>query len=109
VPCAGPVLATTLTEERATKLLTFEDEHTGSMPAGWSGGPLGTIAVDVEKGNTDSARDFSVITENMAKREFKETTDWTASSSARLAARDPAASICVALALRRDTPLFQRA
>lgn len=62
-----------LTQVQITKLLTFEDEQTGSMPAGWFGGPSGTISADnetVHKGtwsarlerSTGSAQTFSTIT-----------------------------------------------
>ncbi len=39
---------TELTQVQITKLLTFEDEQSGGMPAGWFGGPSGTISADKE-------------------------------------------------------------
>jgi C-terminal processing protease CtpA/Prc len=62
-----------LTQVQITKLLTFEDEQSGGLPAGWFGGPSGTIFADKEivHGGTWSARlerstastqDFSTIT-----------------------------------------------
>lgn len=69
---AGPGV----TEPQITKLLTFEDEHTGSMPVGWSGGPSSTISIDsniVHGGKfsvrlerkPDSAQSFSTITKSV--------------------------------------------
>ncbi len=72
LPCFGQAQSP-LTQAQLTKLLTFEDEHTGSLPAGWSGGPVGTITADdrIRHGgkwsarlerSADSAQTFSTIT-----------------------------------------------
>ena len=41
-----PAGRSTMTPADIIKLLSFEDEHSGSMPAGWSGTPAATIAAD---------------------------------------------------------------
>src|SRR5687768_8073501 len=46
------------TLQELEKTLTFESTHSGTLPAGWSGGPPGTISVDdaVVHGGRWSAR-----------------------------------------------------
>jgi hypothetical protein len=41
-----PTAEPAMTPAEAVKLLSFEDEHTGALPNGWSGGFSGTVAVD---------------------------------------------------------------
>jgi C-terminal processing protease CtpA/Prc len=71
-PTAGP----RMTPAAATRLLSFEDDHTGSMPTGWFGAPAGTIAAEdkvVHGGkwsvrlerDSESGQGFSTITKSI--------------------------------------------
>lgn len=71
-----PTARPPMTSEDAIKLLSFEGEHTGGLPRGWSGGPAGTFAIDakvVHRGkwsvrlerNSASQRRASTITKSI--------------------------------------------
>lgn len=72
----APGVAPRITAADAVKLLSFEDEHTRSMPNGWFGGPPATITADdkiVHGGkwsvrlerDSESAQGFSTISKSI--------------------------------------------